>query len=78
MTKNRVTLCIGLREWTTKKVSIKSILEKMIDGNSIKVQKKFNIYIIAILKREEKIGTENMFNNITAENFPYLKEDINQ
>lgn len=76
MTKNRVTL--GLREWTTKKVSIKSILEKMIDGNSIKVQKKFNIYIIAILKREEKIGIENMFNNITAENFPYLKEDINQ
>lgn len=50
----------------------------MIDGNSIKVQKKFNIYIIAILKREEKIGTENMFNNITAENFPYLKEGINQ
>lgn len=67
-----------MREWTTKKVSIKSILEKMIDGNSIKVQKKFNIYIIAILKREEKIGTENMFNNITAENFPYLKEGINQ
>lgn len=40
----------------------------MIDGNSIKEQRKFNIHIIGISKRE-KNGTENLFEDILEENF---------
>lgn len=51
---------------------------KMTDGNSTKEQKKFNIYIIGIPRRDRKNCTKDIFKDIIEENFPWLKEDKNK